>query len=82
MTKVFFVLITTTFVIFARNDVCFENRFRMTRNKGITNSILDLVGETPLIKLHKITKNLPGNYYAKFEAFNPGHSSKDRIAAR
>jgi cystathionine beta-synthase len=52
----------------------------MTRNKGITNSILDLVGETPLIKLHKITKNLPGNYYAKFEAFNPGHSSKDRIA--
>jgi cystathionine beta-synthase len=52
----------------------------MTRNKGITNSILDLVGETPLIKLHQITKNLPGSYYAKFEAFNPGHSSKDRIA--
>ena len=52
----------------------------MTRNKGITNSILDLVGETPLIKLHKITENLPGSYYAKFEAFNPGHSAKDRIA--
>lgn len=52
----------------------------MTRNQGITNSILELVGETPLIKLHKITKNLPGTYYAKFEAFNPGHSAKDRIA--
>ena len=52
----------------------------MTRNKGITNSILDLVGDTPLIKLHKITENLPGSYYAKFEAFNPGHSAKDRIA--
>jgi len=52
----------------------------MIRNKGITNSILELVGETPLIKLHKITKNLPGSYYAKFEAFNPGHSAKDRIA--
>ena len=52
----------------------------MTRNQGITNSILQLVGETPLIKLHKITKNLPGTYYAKFEAFNPGHSAKDRIA--
>ncbi|WP_299064637.1 pyridoxal-phosphate dependent enzyme [uncultured Polaribacter sp.] len=52
----------------------------MTRNKGITNSILDLVGETPLIKLHKITENLPGSYYAKFEAFNPGQSAKDRIA--
>ena len=52
----------------------------MIRNQGITNSILDLVGETPLIKLHKITKNLKGSYYAKYEAFNPGHSSKDRIA--
>ena len=53
---------------------------KMIRNKGITNSILELVGETPLIKLHKITKDLPGNYYAKFEAFNPGNSAKDRIA--
>jgi cystathionine beta-synthase len=52
----------------------------MTRNNGITNSILDLVGETPLVKLHKITKNLKGSFYAKLEAFNPGHSSKDRIA--
>lgn len=52
----------------------------MKRHPGITNSILDLVGETPLIKLHKITKNLSGSYYAKFEAFNPGHSAKDRIA--
>lgn len=52
----------------------------MNRNKGITNSILDLVGETPLIKLHQITKHLPGSYYTKFEAFNPGHSAKDRIA--
>lgn len=52
----------------------------MNRNKGITNSILELVGETPLIKLHQITKHLPGSYYAKFEAFNPGHSAKDRIA--
>jgi len=52
----------------------------MKRHPGITNSILDLVGETPLIKLHKITKNLSGSYYARFEAFNPGHSAKDRIA--
>ncbi|WP_299049414.1 pyridoxal-phosphate dependent enzyme [uncultured Polaribacter sp.] len=52
----------------------------MIRNQGITNSILELVGETPLIKLNTITKNLPGTYYAKFEAFNPGHSAKDRIA--
>ncbi|QNM86514.1 pyridoxal-phosphate dependent enzyme [Polaribacter pectinis] len=52
----------------------------MTRNNGINNSILELVGETPLIKLHKITKKLKGSYFAKIEAFNPGHSAKDRIA--
>ncbi len=52
----------------------------MNRHKGITNSILDLIGQTPMIKLDKITKNFLGTYYAKVEAFNPGHSAKDRIA--
>lgn len=52
----------------------------MTRNNGITNNILDLVGETPLVQLQHITANLKGNFYAKLEAFNPGHSIKDRIA--
>lgn len=45
------------------------------------NSVLDLIGKTPLIKLNKITASFTGNFYAKVEAFNPGHSSKDRIAA-
>ncbi|WP_396212461.1 PLP-dependent cysteine synthase family protein [Flavobacterium sp.] len=44
------------------------------------NSVLDLIGNTPLIKINKITNNLIGNFYAKVEAFNPGHSTKDRIA--
>ncbi len=44
------------------------------------NSILDLVGNTPLVRLNRITESLSGNYYAKLEAFNPGHSAKDRIA--
>ncbi len=52
----------------------------MTKNKGISNNILELIGETPLIRLNTITKDLPGNYYAKYEGFNPGHSMKDRIA--
>ena len=43
-------------------------------------SVLDLIGNTPLIKLNKVTENLDGNFYAKLEAFNPGHSSKDRIS--
>ena len=55
-------------------------KVRMIKNNRINNSILELVGETPLIKLHEITKDLKGSYFAKVEAFNPGLSSKDRIA--
>lgn len=44
------------------------------------NNILELIGKTPLVKLNRITENLKGDFYAKVEAFNPGHSSKDRIA--
>ena len=44
------------------------------------NSVLDLIGNTPLIKLDNIAAKMKGNYFAKVEAFNPGHSTKDRIA--
>lgn len=44
------------------------------------SNVLELIGETPLIKLSKAVADFPGDFYAKVEAFNPGHSSKDRIA--
>lgn len=44
------------------------------------NNILELIGNTPLVKLNRVAKGLTGNFFAKVEAFNPGHSSKDRIA--
>lgn len=43
-------------------------------------NILELIGNTPLVSLSRITAGFKGEYYAKLEAFNPGHSSKDRIA--
>ena len=52
----------------------------MGKSKKIANNILDLIGETPMIKLNKITAKLKGEYFAKIEGFNPGHSTKDRIA--
>ena len=52
----------------------------MIRNQKINNTILELVGQTPIVQLHKITKDLKGSYFAKLESFNPGHSAKDRIA--
>ena len=51
----------------------------MAKEIKANNSILELIGNTPLVKLNKITEGLAGNFYAKVEAFNPGHSSKDRI---
>ncbi|SDL86191.1 PLP-dependent cysteine synthase family protein [Kriegella aquimaris] len=45
------------------------------------NNILELIGNTPLVKLNRIASKLTGNFYAKVEAFNPGHSSKDRVAS-
>lgn len=47
---------------------------------GKFNNILELIGETPLVKLNKLVENVPGEIYAKLECFNPGHSTKDRIA--
>ena len=44
------------------------------------NNVLELIGNTPLIKLNNIAAKMKGNYFAKVEAFNPGHSTKDRIA--
>jgi cystathionine beta-synthase len=43
-------------------------------------SVLELIGNTPMIKLNHITAGMKGNFFAKVEAFNPGHSAKDRIA--
>lgn len=50
------------------------------KNIQAHESVLDLIGNTPLIKLNHMTSGMKGNYYAKVEAFNPGHSAKDRIA--
>lgn len=44
------------------------------------NTVLDLIGNTPLVRLNAVSEGLVGNFYAKVEAFNPGHSAKDRIA--
>lgn len=46
------------------------------------NNILDTIGNTPLIQLNKITKDLPCTVLAKVEYFNPGNSIKDRMALK
>lgn len=43
------------------------------------NSVLDLIGNTPLVKLNKLTKGMKATVLAKIESLNPGGSVKDRI---
>ncbi|MFI5156027.1 MAG: pyridoxal-phosphate dependent enzyme [Chitinophagales bacterium] len=48
----------------------------------IKNNILETIGNTPLIKLNKITRDLPATVLAKVDYFNPGNSIKDRMAVK
>lgn len=46
------------------------------------NSILETIGDTPLVKLNKITADIPALVLAKVETVNPGNSIKDRMALK
>lgn len=46
------------------------------------NNILETIGNTPLVKFNKITKDIHATVLAKIETFNPGHSIKDRMAVK
>src|SRR5690554_671143 len=46
------------------------------------NNILETIGNTPLVKLNKVTQGIPATILAKVETFNPGHSIKDRMAVK
>ena len=48
----------------------------------IYDTILDTIGQTPVIKINKIGKSLDCSIYVKCEFFNPGGSIKDRIGFR
>src|ERR1700727_1834293 len=46
------------------------------------NNILETVGNTPLVRLNKIAKDIPATVLAKIETTNPGNSIKDRMALK
>ncbi|MET0352352.1 MAG: cystathionine beta-synthase, partial [Plantibacter flavus] len=46
------------------------------------DSVLDLIGNTPLVKLNRVTEGIAATVLVKVEYLNPGGSSKDRIATR
>lgn len=48
----------------------------------IKNNILETIGNTPMVELHKVIKGLPCRVLMKVETFNPGHSIKDRMGLK
>jgi cystathionine beta-synthase len=49
-------------------------------NQKIHDDILGAIGDTPMVRINRITKGIPATVYAKIETFNPGNSIKDRMA--
>ena len=47
---------------------------------NVFDNILGLIGNTPMVRLNRVTNDIPATVYAKLESYNPGHSTKDRIA--
>ncbi len=52
----------------------------MTRQDRLLTSVLEAIGDTPLVELSRLTKGLDGRILAKLDYLNPGFSKKDRIA--
>jgi cystathionine beta-synthase len=48
----------------------------------IYNSIIETIGNTPIVKLNNVVKGIKGTLLAKVEYFNPGNSTKDRMALK
>lgn len=47
---------------------------------NVFDNILGLIGNTPMVRLNRVTNDIPATVYTKLESYNPGHSTKDRIA--
>ena len=50
--------------------------------KKIGDTVLDLIGNTPMVRINRITKDIPATVVVKIETTNPGNSIKDRMALK
>lgn len=54
----------------------------MTPDKKVYDNILGTIGNTPMVRLNEIAKDVPGTILGKIEYFNPGNSVKDRMGLK
>ena len=54
----------------------------MDKQKRVFANVLESIGQTPLVRINRITREVRGAVYAKIETTNPGNSIKDRMAVK
>ena len=54
----------------------------MTPDKKVYDNILGTIGNTPMVRLNEIAKDIPATILGKIEYFNPGNSVKDRMGLK
>lgn len=69
--------ITTTTALNNQNSI--NNNTSFDRRTKICDTVLDCIGETPMVRLHRVSAHLQCDLVAKCEFFNAGGSVKDRI---
>ena len=69
---------SSAFVSLSKKTLSSSNLF--AERPKIADSVLDLIGHTPLVKLNRVTEGCVGEVVAKLESQNPANSVKDRIA--
>jgi cystathionine beta-synthase len=61
---------------------CRPNIITPVPRKPLYDNILEVIGDTPMVRINRITKDVKATVYAKIETFNPGNSIKDRMALK
>src|SRR5918992_5217186 len=51
-------------------------------HKRLLSNVLQAIGDTPMVRINRITEEVKADVYAKIETFNPGNSIKDRMALK
>lgn len=77
-----FFLLPSSLTFVRINPPFFVPLRQLRSTMDIKNNILETIGNTPLIRLNKITRDLPCTVLAKVDYFNPGNSIKDRMALK
>jgi cystathionine beta-synthase len=78
----FFEFYSTFLLIFSKINNIFAKIYRKIFFMKIYNSLIETIGNTPLVRLNKVAAGIKGTILVKVEYLNPGNSVKDRIALK